>query len=49
MNNRKIHVFILAILLLVSILASQVGSVGASCIRNCPWDGAIAATQPADK
>ncbi len=42
MNKRKLYVFLMAVLLAVGIIGSQLGSARASCLRNCPWDASIA-------
>jgi hypothetical protein len=46
MNKRRIYGFLMAVLLTVSVIASQVGTTGAFCIRNCPWDSSVSTPTP---
>lgn len=39
MNRKRLSALMMAILITLGIIASQVGSASAFCLRNCPSEG----------
>lgn len=39
MNKRRIVTIIMMLLIISGVIASQLGSAAASCLRNCPSEG----------